>query len=332
MLGRFVCMLLLGAGSIALTQGVVRGADEFGDVKVIGSLPRTNAEIERLHRASGGNACERIAEGQSLEVNSFTTVLTESDRSKKSARSIAAARHSVISVGLTMDSLDRADLPLGSRTQILDYLDKNYISIQVRVRRDLLDGKLYFHHRPLAVTAQYRGSKLSQKFEPIVSNAVREFRSIGLFAKPSKTRTPEELRTLVLLFKNTSLKSGGRTGDQFEFAFVRGRESKTPGRLETHVFVTSEERSQLTYLNPYTRPSSSNDCSIRGAVAITEFNGLYPKDSAVRNYRLDARRIFPMTNIDAYCKSHDLEGGLYDHLDTVLDVLIDQMNPVAAKN
>lgn len=303
----------------------VRG-DEFSDLKIIRSLPRSTTDLERAHRTSQSEACERISEGQSLEVTSFTTILTERDkRDGIRARPLPAARHSVMSVGLIMENSDRSTLPILSRSSILDYLDKHYVAIQLRVRRDL-DKKLYFHHRPLAVTAQYKGSKLTQKFEPIVANAIRDFHSIGIFTKVTERLKPENLRTIVLLFKNSVLKPGLRTADQFEYAFVRGRQGKNETRLDTHLFVTSNDRSQVTYLNSYVPPISPNSTSIRGSVVITDFDskGIYPRESATRSYRLDAKRIYSMTSIDAFCKENGLPGGIYENLDTVLDALIDE--------
>ncbi len=51
------------------------------------------------------------------------------------------------------------------------------------MRRDLVTGKLYFHHLPLAATANFRGSKVTQKFDQLVNDAVKDFRSVGLFCK-----------------------------------------------------------------------------------------------------------------------------------------------------
>jgi hypothetical protein len=241
-----------------------------------------------------------------------------------------AIRYGIITVGLTMDSGDKADLPAVSRNKILDYMEQHYVSIQVRMRRDLVTGKQYFHHRPLAATAGFRGTRMTQPFEQLVTTAVRDFRSVGLFTKVAPDeRKPEDLRTLVLMFRNTVLKAGARTTSQFEYAFVRGRESGRDDRMTSHVFVTSNERTQLVYLSPYHRPSRPEDCSIRGSVVITDFDktGVFPKESATRSYRLDARRVFPVENIEEYCNKNNLKGGFFDNVDTVLDVLIDQMNP-----
>lgn len=317
-------LTLFAFSTLVSTSGQLNAADEFSDIKVVRSLPSKSSDLESLHRNSSGNQCEPIADGQSLETTTFGIIKTARESLDKNPQ--PAVRQSIISVGLTMDNSDKSDLPTPIRGKILEYMEDHYVSIQVRVRRDLVSNKLFFHHRPLAATANFRGSKVTQPFEHLVTTAVRDFRSVGLFSKVREDRKPEDLRTLVLIFKNTVIKSGTRTGSQIEYAFIRGREGNKPDRLTNHVFVTSNDRTQLVYLNPYARPSRPDDCSIRGSIVITEFDKLfYPKESATRSYRLDAKRIFPMENIDAYCKKHDLDGGIYENLDTVLDVLIDQM-------
>lgn len=306
----------------------LRAADEFSDCKVIRTLPKTTGEMDRLHRDNSGNQCEPLTDGLSLETTNFGIIKSARESLDKTSK--PALRFGIVSVGLIMDSSDRADLPMASRGKILEYLDQHYVSVQVRQRRDLVNGKLYFHHRPLAATANFRGSKVTQPFDKMVTTAVRDFRSVGLFSKvPQDERKPEDLRTLVLMFRNTILKSESRTTSQFEYAFVRGREGNKADRLTCHVFVTSKDRSELVALNPYHRPAGPNDCSIRGSVVITEYDrsGIIPKESATRSYRLDALRVFPMANIEDYCTKNELKGGFFENVDTVLDVLIDQLHP-----
>lgn len=302
------------------------GADEFQELRTISKLPASSLELQLAHSRSAGDACEPIAAGEAVELASFLSALTDRDRTEQRGNRLpATARQSIFSIGLTIDTRDQADLPKLSKGTILDYLEKNYVSVQVRVRRDLLDRKLYFHHRPIAVTALYRGSKLSQKFEPVVANSVRDFHSLGLFRKETGRAKPEHFRTLVLLFKNKTLNSGSRTTDRYEFAFIRGRESSSETKLDTHVFVTTKDRSELTYLNPYAIPNSFNVCSIRGVIAITDFDssGIYPKDSATRSFRLASRKTVTLEQVDAYCEAANLKGGFNENVAEVLDAMID---------
>ncbi len=307
--------------------------DEFGDLQIISKLPSTDRDVAAAFDRSRGNACEIIPAGESLEIQSFMSTLTERDRLEStSSRPLASSRRDLFSVGLELEAKDRDALPALSRGSIVDYLAANYVSVQARVRRDLLDRKLYFHHRPLALTAQFRGSKLTQSFEPLVSASISEFHSLGLFVPADqRLKKPEHFRTIVLLFHAEMLQGGlgSRNRDAIEYVFIRGRDSGTTlavaSQLETHIFVTTENRTRLEYLRPASRPVSPSRCSILGRIAVTDFDstGLYPKASATRSYRLDTRTTYEQAHLEKYCLDQQLSGGMSENLVVVLDAIID---------
>ncbi len=301
--------------------------DEFEDLVTISRLPVSQREIETAFRLSRGNGCEILPPGEPLEIRTFTSTLTARDRREAKRRvPIPASRANLFSVGLEFESRDQADLPALSRGKIVSYLQDNYVLIQGRIRRDLLDRKLYYHHRPLALTARYRGSRLTQAFEPIVSNTIREFHGLGLFVPEGPGRDkPEKFRTLVLLFRSEMMSSlGSSSRETHEFVFVRGRE-RAAGSLDSHLFVTTENRTQLHYLRSAARPTSPRGTQILGRIAVTRFDasGLYPKSSATRSYRLDTRRQLSVDALDTYCAEQGLPGGFARHATVVLDAFID---------
>ncbi len=306
--------------------------DEFGELKMISRLPMSDREVERAFGSSRGSACELIPPGESMEVRSFVNFLTERDRTDaRNSRPLASSRRDLFSVGLEFERADRDALPALSRGTIAGYLEDHFVSIQARVRRDLLDRKLYFHDRPLALTAQFRGSKLTQSFEPLVSASIREFHSLGLFVPEEKRiKKPEDFRTIVLVFRADILRPIGKETDEvFEFAFIQGREftdSVGEKQLECHVFVTSESRTLLNHVRRASRPTSADQCSILGRIAVTEYDstGLYPKTSATRNYRIAKQASFPMTTIEEYCAAQKWQGGIETNLPQVLGAIIDQ--------
>ena len=238
-----------------------------------------------------------------------------------------SGRRSLFTVGLQFESADRAALPALSGAKIASYIDEKFVAIQCRVRKDYLDRKLYYHHRPLALTTHYTGSKITDAFEPVVSHSVKDFHGIGLYVKEPGVLKAEKLRTMVMVFKNRMLRGGStKPIDQFEFAFVRGREGKTPDSLQQHVFVTSNSRTTLNYLRPYSLPRSTNGVGILGRVAITKYDdttGLYPVICATRSFKLNAGLVTPMETINSYCTQQRLTGGLANNLDTILDAAID---------
>ncbi len=305
--------------------------DEFGDLKTLSVLPQTQREVETAFSRSSSDACEQIAQGEPLEISSFVPYLTARDRLPSGQRPLASARHSLFSVGLEFEASDRAALPNVSGGIIADYLNKNCVLVQGRVRRDLLDRKLYFHHRPLVVTAQYRGSRLSEPFEPLVADKIREFHGIGLFVPETRILTAEKLRTLVLIFKNDILRPGSsRSREQYEFAFILGREGEAADLLDHHVFVTTDDRQTLNYLAPYNQPLRPSQSSILGRIAVTDYDstGIYPTASATRSFKLDTRTKYSLDELETYCLDKKLAGGFHQNLTQVLNAIIDdQLEP-----
>lgn len=311
--------------------GSVHAFDEFGDLKTISKLPMTAREIDQEFQRSRSEACELIPQGESLEISSYASVLTERDRTERLQRQLVpSSRRDLFNVGLEFERRDEADLPALSRGPIVKYLNDHYVSIQGRIRRDLLDRKPYYHHRPLALTAQYRGSKMTQDFEPIVASSMREFHSLGLFV-PGDTRlkTPANYRTIVLLFRTEIMSLGSRSPrESFEFALIRGREELDADEwvLRPHVFVTSQGRTKLEYLRPSERPLSPARCGVLGRIAVTKFDsaGIYPQASATRSYRLDSQSVWDLDqSLDDYCRRQRWSGGFAENVSGVLDAIID---------
>jgi hypothetical protein len=65
--------------------------------------------------------------------------------------------------------------------------------------------------------------------------------------------------------------------------------------------------------------------SILGRILITRFDstGLYPKESAVRSYRLNKLRSYSVAGLDTYCAHRGLEGGFAQNATRLLDAIID---------
>jgi len=296
----------------------VLAIDEFIDVKTIQLLPMTDAEVEFAHSRSRGETCELIGAGELMETRAFVMNLTDRDR-RENARRPPSARHPLFTIGLSIDPVDQADLPKLSGSKILGYMEQHFVVVQARVRQDLLDRKLYFHHRPIAVTTQFAAPRLTVAFEPVIANSIQDFHSLGLFTAETRRLKPENLRTLVLLFKNNLL-VGSRTRAQYEYAFIHGIPDKTGKVLEHHIFVTSDSRKKLNYLSDYRQPRRQRDCSIHGSVVITDYDpsGIFPKTSATKSYDLNVARSYTMEEVNQYCETQKLIDGISKNLDAVL--------------
>jgi hypothetical protein len=308
-------------------------ADEFSDIKLLRAVPFNEVELKAAYGAARSDTCEQVGEGQPLEMSSFTPFLTNRDQQKTSRRLPAATRRGFLSIGL---EIDQTGLPTLSKSKILDYVDKNYVTIQARIRKDLLDRELYYHHRPIALTCQYNGTKLSRAFEPVVAQTVSNIRSLGVFAEPDKRPLKaEHLRTIVLAFRFERVgRFAGKAMEDFELAIIRGKKTKDGLNLQSHVFVTQDNRSRLVYLRPFDYPKLEQGCSIIGKVQITEFDsstGLYPKKSVTQNYRLAKRAEFERISLEDYCK-RTYDGTMSTHINQLLDDIIDNKVTKAESN
>ncbi|HEX4131142.1 MAG TPA: hypothetical protein VHZ24_13970 [Pirellulales bacterium] len=299
-------------------------------VKLLRFVPRTESELAAAFSQASGNACEQIDTDEPLEITSFMPFLS-SRAVESGGLPIPTSRRHVLSVGLDMQQRDQNNLPTLSRSLILDYLDEHYVSVQVQVQRDLETRELYLHHRPMALVARYRGPKLTQEFNEIVSAAVRDMRSLGLLTKSRTGLTPASLRTLVIVHKNNLFDDqlglgSARSHPSYELAFVRARATDDRKEsLELHAFATTEQRRQWHYLRPCFPPARPTDCSIRGSIVFTEFKyaNLYPSASVTRRTTVKAKTSFTRGDLDRYLTSQGIAGDVFDNVNEVLDAMID---------
>ncbi|MFN3191655.1 MAG: hypothetical protein ACE361_14185 [Aureliella sp.] len=297
-------------------------SDEFSGLRYIDRIEFGERAVQQLFRDSQGERCEVIPKGEPLEISSYVPVLTNLDRRKPKSQRISASRRTAFTVGLEFGPDDRSDLPTLSQRQILAFVDSHFLALQTRVRRDYVYRKPFFHHRPIAVLAKYRGSRVSQTLEPILKQTVNDFHGLGLFVTESQNRkNPENLRTMVLLFR-TPMLTGKLETYNYEYVFVLGEEEPGGrGGLLPHVFVTTEDRSELHYLRESRRPVAKSQASILGKIAITDFDssGLVPTSSATRSFRLLRRTKFDLQELDEKCRELGRTGGLGANLTFVLD-------------
>ncbi len=300
-------------------------ADEFADLKWIRNLPTSEYDIRAAFEASRGEICEAVGPGEPVELSSFASALTNRDRSLKTPP-LPSSRIGFMSIGLELTNSNKTDLPVLSRSRIADYLDSNYLLLQARVRRDLLDRELYYHHRPIAVIARYRGTRVSQPLEPLVAQTTKSVRSLGLFLDPDveKPRKPEQLRTMVLIYRNEMVRPGKSIPEeQYEWVFVRGVENDRDKTLEPHLFVTDENRTRLVHIHQFSLPSRVRACSVIGTIEITQFDrtGLYPESYQTSSYQLNEKEHYSWSNLNEFSQQEH-GGPLASHLNQVLDDLI----------
>ncbi len=332
-------LLIVGAilfqGMSDRTLPAAKGADsEFGDLKIIHIVPRTEEEIAHVHERTRGYACEAVPANEPLEISGFMPCLTDRDRSEyeRGVRLLPSSRRHMFTIGLDMLSDDKARLPTVSGSQILRYLQGHYVTIQARVQKDPVTSELFLHHRTLACTATFGRGALTQEFTDATLTAVREFHSLGVFLPGHESPSPKNLRTLVLIYRSVILLPGNLAGNQrlkpnFEYVFIRARDAgnKSPRQLSLHAFATSDQRRRLHLLQPWSAPQKPHQCGVRAKVLFTEFStlGLIPTKSATRDVEYDSKTIIDWEILDRYAQEHQWRGDALDNLNLTLDLIID---------
>jgi hypothetical protein len=207
------------------------------------------------------------------------------------------------------------------------------VAVQARIQKEPLSGDLFLHHRPLALTAAFGRGGLTQEFTDATLAAVRDFRSLGLYLPGDESKSPENLRTLVLLFRSVLLLPGGensgkpRLKPKYEYVFIRARQNRSGASpsLELHAFASSDQRNRLHYLNDWSTPRQPHQCGVHADVLFTEYStlGLVPTKSATRNVTYDTRTSFAWEDLDQYARDQKNRGDALDNLNFVLDEIID---------
>lgn len=325
---RALILVLFLAFSSLYSAGECCAVDEFADIKWIDRLPMTDRDVVDAFEKAKSDSCEAIGEGEPLEITSPIRYLTRRDQKQKSPP-LPAFRTGFLSIGLELSDTDRADLPVVSRSRVVEYLNSNYLLLQARIRKDLLDRRLYYHHRPIAVTARYSGQRVTQAFEPLVAQTTRNIRSLGVLVdSESRRKKAQDFRTLALIYYNEMVRpsSVGLRDikvEQYEWVFVRGVESESSQSLEPHVFVTEENRTRLVYLHGFELPPRVQRTDVTGQIAITGFDrtGIFPESYLTRSYRLQQKQRYDWSKLSEVCLQ-TFGGDLDTHLNPMLDGLI----------
>lgn len=318
----------VAAGNSALQEVVTR-------IKTVTILPVTDYELETIHEQARGEACEAVPAGEALEVASFSPFLTARDYRELGNTNVTAlsTRQHVFSVGFDMLASDRSRLPRMSRGLITGYLNGQFITLQVRVQKDLLSGVLHLHHRPLAAVGSFRQRRMTQEPMETLSRSLRNYRSLGLFLEEDMPAIPENLRTLVWLHKSEREASGisSQAAAKYEFVFVRARDDQdgVSARLKCHTFATSDERTRLHYLQPGADPSRAESCSIKTMLHFTEYSdhGLRPVASVSRGSIFNDQASYSLASLNEYAQAQGWAGDALGNLTKTLDAIIDGKVP-----
>ncbi len=241
---------------LALTLGCCLGTVAFDSarslaeerppagVKILKSVPRREAEIVALFEQSRGQACEQVPVDSPIETKHFALAYdsavrespSDASTNRRSDLPVPTSRRTALSLGLDVSRADQSKLPLGSGGLIMDYIHGNYVVVQVRVCRDLVDDEIYLNSRPLAAMAKFRGARLTQEFVETTATSVANIRGAGLWLRAGQKPSPANLRTAVFVHKDLALVDEGGKSDiqpNYELVFVRAARARAATPAES---------------------------------------------------------------------------------------------------
>lgn len=302
--------------------------------QLIRKLPETEAEVEAIWEKSR-NASIQVTVGEPLQAPDFSqqTDYDVTVAGKKKQLKFDFARIGALNFGLAVSESDQAHLPAVSKGKIMERVDGNYISIQIRPHRDQQTGAIYLYYKPFAAIGAY-GLPGAQEFSPLMEDSVADFRGVGLFVKRGTPITAEALRTFVGVNKTMITDEANPDAPQpklvknFEFTFVRARIAGD--RVALHTFVTDGHRTRLHYLHPYEPPPAFADCDVQSVLLFTDYSVAKqsPSAKAIRHAKIRDRAMFPVADLDKWASGKGWSGGALDNLTELLDAIIDgQLSP-----
>ena len=275
---------------------------------VISRLPTEERAVARLHDRSIAMRCEAVEPELPAYPRPYRT---------------EPYRQHAFSVGLDVAAVDRRDLPMLSRSQILRYLHGRCLSLQVQVQPGT--EAWFLGEQPSAAATSFGAGALTLSFTSDEAARLAEYRGVGLFVPSGKEGTPENLRTLVLLHRSRHGTSEDDVEENYEYLFVRAHPSEDASdQPELHSFVTTGGRQALHYLKSGERPRRTGECSIVNMLVFTEYTnlGLQPTASLTRESEVNDFASIAWSDLDEATTARDLKGGFAENVTTMLDALI----------
>jgi len=286
-------------------QPEVRSADEiqklFDQLPVLKEIPWRSSEVAAMFSNHSARPCRLLP--AEVSVNFAMDESLPGDGSMKIQRTTAFL------IGLAVDSRARAKLPVVSKATIENYLDENRLAIQPEVCRDQkgtfqLTGQVY------AAFFSRKSPSLTGSPEPMIVEATKNLRVLGMLPASSKTNQPESPfalpgeepvspndppngenlpRTLVMAFsymRDTSTTSLLTLGPEpaYELIFLHLLPQSAPAaQPEMAVFATSDGCTRFQELNLSRQDQGGSDPAVQANVRFEKFKllGQYPADPIV---------------------------------------------------
>lgn len=330
----------LVVGFLGCGAGLLAAEPPLSAPFAIRQLPRTVTELSAAHERARDRSCLPLVAGQLLEIADFServatrVSLLEGGQRVRKVVSHEACRLTGLTIASTLTPQDVEQLPLISGDAIRQRLQDNYIAIQARVLRDKSGDAPYLHYRPIGAAAAFQTPGKTQALALVMSNTLRDVRALGLLVDQPGPITAESLRTLVVLNKidvaapEQENNAAPEVRPVYEWLFLRARvraSGGNPPEVSVHGFATTEERGRLHYFGVHAPPSSPDGCDILGTICFTEYDfaGIQPTARATRCAKIHGQSSFSLAELDRFVVEQKLPGQAFDHLNLVLDAIID---------
>ncbi|MBL9095055.1 MAG: hypothetical protein JNL96_27805 [Planctomycetaceae bacterium] len=322
---------LLLVAAVAWCREPLAAAPPVGrPLRLITAVPQGREQLAKAFAESAAATCSMVEPGSALEMSELSAAAAESAGQRLSitvggrAYAVPMARLPALSVGLTITPEDRTELPLLSSGLIQDYIDGHYVCLQPLVRRDLDTGELHLHDVAAAALMRYSGEAVTQGFEPLVIESLKNTRSLGLLTPTTRRPEPRQLRTLVLLTANPLIQTTEplRTTEEYELLFLRA-DPGDDGSLEVRAFLAAGDQSTLHDFGSWQTPTQSAECDTIGTVYFTKYagDGLSPTASALRSLATNSRRTIDAAALKAFAEKNGKKHWL-DDAGAALDAIL----------
>ncbi|WP_437203720.1 hypothetical protein [Planctomicrobium sp. SH664] len=252
------------------------------DLPRLREIPWSKEALANAYRLAAGRSCRLQPPGSSV---------TPTPNAKGLSRLTACI------VGLEIEPSARRALPKLSKSTIESYLADHLLAIQPTVQSDPVHGN-YFQGQLQAAFFAKNSPTQTLEAEPMIGQAVSQFRVLGFFTDPNNPEEARYPRTMVLTFAyKRDDPSHPLPVDEYELIFLHLYPGAGDPRLT--VFGTSDGLQSLQALVMPDLRLGRTAPTVQAQIRFGDFKmmGLYPADPIVSAVRNTYRASLPVSEV-----------------------------------
>lgn len=308
---------LLEMSKTLLMTGVTPAAPEIRSIPVVRTIPWERAELGREFRQGGSEmSCALLEPG----VDVVQPLVAPAE-----GTSGPIGRQSAFTINLVLDPAARSALPRVVRSAVESYFREHQLTIQP-VYYHTAAGQPFFGPQVRAAFVEIASPEKTVAAEAMISKAVAELRTLGVYWDQETELRPEQARTMILAFQyslDTDIASNGKSPKnlEYELLFLHLLKDSTPTEPKLAVFATSNGRTELNLLESSDPKSILQPSVIAAHIRFGELNmmGMYPASPVVTGVVHQASLGLPVDSFKALLEG--FASGRPRSLDDVLEEL-----------